>query len=226
MTAGRQLGFIIVALLAASCGSDHVSFDELPVPQRFSGGCNPWTLAAIERGDLSVEKLRARQAVVKCEETKAALWAAIADDDAERVGQLLAAGVDPQGDGSGDGCSTPFGYAFRVRHGRGQNDTILTDTAILKLLIDAGADIEAEWHSYCYYQSWQAHGRPLMVGVGAGDVEFVRLLIDAGADVITLDSEGRTALDIAALGNRPENREAMTALLRDAMMRRGAGAER
>ena len=56
-----------------------------------------------------------------------------------------------------------------------------------------------------------------MVGVGAGDVEFVRLLIDAGADVMAVDSEGRTALDIAALGNPPENREAMTTLLREAM---------
>ena len=62
MTAGRQLGFIIVALLAASCGSDHVSFDELPIPPGYFGECNPRMLGAIEHRDLdSVRKLRARR---------------------------------------------------------------------------------------------------------------------------------------------------------------------
>jgi hypothetical protein len=180
-----------------------------------SGGCNLWALAAIERRDL--DSVRARQAVVKCGRTPAALWAGIADDDAERVGQLLAAGADPHGDGSGDGCSTPLGYAFRVRHGRGQNDTILTDTAILKLLIDAGADIEAQWHPYCYYQSWQGVGGPLIVAVGAGDVEVVRLLIDSGADVWRRNATGLTALDVVPSSVRPLNRLVIADLLRDAM---------
>jgi ankyrin repeat protein len=56
-----------------------------------------------------------------------------------------------------------------------------------------------------------------MVAAIAGDVEFVRLLIAAGADVMVTDTRGRTALDYAALGKRPENREAIAELLREAM---------
>ena len=50
---------------------------------------------------------------------------------------------------------SPLGYAFRVRHDDGTNGAIVTDATMLKLLIDAGADIEAEWRSAgCYHPSW------------------------------------------------------------------------
>jgi len=223
VTAGRLLGFVVVALLAASCGSDRVAVDELPVAQGYFGGCNARMLAAIAHRDLdSVRKLRARQAVGNCDETQEALYHAITDHDTERLELLLAAGVDPEAPGSDHRCPSPLGYAFRNRHDDGANAAIVTDTAMLKLLIDAGADIEAEWRSAgCYHPSWRGGGRPLVVAVVAGDVEVVRLLIEAGADVGHRNAGGLAALNFVPLSVRPENRLVIADLLREAMAKQG-----
>ena len=50
VSAGRQLGFIIVALLASFCGgADRVAVDDLPVPAGLNGGCSRELLAALKQ---------------------------------------------------------------------------------------------------------------------------------------------------------------------------------
>jgi len=229
VSAGRQLGLIIVALLALSCGgADRVAVDELPVPPGLDpGACSYATLGAIAHRDLAeIRKLKARGAVGNCEATQWDLYNAIYRDEPQLVAVLMAAGVDPEARlVAPDGCSPPLLLAFRLREGNVADEpkktTFATGPEILRLLLEAGATFSEEWPSPACLPgaAWPEHasGLPPMVAAIAGDVEFVRLLIAAGADVMVTDTRGRTALDYAALGKRPENREAIAELLREAM---------
>jgi len=227
--ADRQLGLIIVALLASSCGSDHVSFAELPIPgPMLFDHCSPAMEDAIDTRDLAlIRNFKARGGIGNCEETQALLHDSIRNHDTEGLVAGLAAGADPNTPLIVYGCRSALAYAFRMRHdeiGDPAQPPPRTDTTMLKLLLDAGANPNSDtgWHpAYCLLARLPngAPYSPLNEAVIVGDVEFARLLIDAGANVTAADAEGRTALDLAPFGTRPENREAMAALLREAMAR-------
>lgn len=164
----------------ASCGGSSGSPPPLPVPPGADGGCSYATLAAIERGDLDdIRQLRNRGAIGNCEETQWRLYRAISDHDPRFVTMLLAAGVDPQaGLVHRHTCNLPLAQAFYMRDWR-----VDRDITILTLLLERGADPNADWRRLgCYLpvrDAWTA----LHTAVLTGDVEFARLLIAAGANV-------------------------------------------
>jgi hypothetical protein len=97
------------------------------------------------------------------------LGQAIRRNDVDTVDALLAAGVDPNAPPQG-----PLFYA--------------SDPAVIKVLIDRGADVNAASRS----------GETiLMVAVRMGQADKVRLLLDAGALVTSSNESGETALHVA-----------------------------
>lgn len=82
----------------------------------------------------------------------------------------------------GDNYPDPFGkltdLEFAAVHGR---------TGIIKVLIEAGADVNAKSPIGLEFA-------PLMAAVSGGHAEAVQLLIDSGADLEAKDSLGKTCL--------------------------------
>ena len=107
---------------------------------------------------------------------------------------LLSKGLSP------DAVSWNGGEPFIVSAG------IFGDTESIRLLIKAGADVNAR----------DRRGSTALLGlfhVGKAPAESIRLLLDAGADVNAREHDGRTALQEAI---RLRNHEAET-LLREAV---------
>ena len=67
---------------------------------------------------------------------------------------------------------------------------------VVKLLLDRGADVEAEVPGYGRTALWRAAQN--------GHTEVVELLLDHGADVNVRDGGGRTPLSVASSGRHPE----------------------
>lgn len=232
LSAGRQLGFIAVALLAASCGSDRGSLDELPVPAGLNGRCSRELLAAVKQHDLSlITSLRKRGAVGNCTDTRRMLSDAVELHRLQHVVELLAAGVDANA--RGNLCSSSLERAIVDREGGTEvaPRSVPTDLEMVKLLLEGGADPNgdlrrtpggdfADYTDGCVTRTigdGASPMKPLALAAIVGDVELAQVLIQHGAAPTDTDKTGRTALDYASVGLRPENREAMAALLREAM---------
>jgi ankyrin repeat protein len=87
--------------------------------------------------------------------------------------------------------------------------TVFGDTTAVKLLLEHGADINAEDRS----------GKtPLMVAAARGRLGVLKVLLREGADVRKVDIQGKTALRYAASRRRSDNRHAIIDLLRDALI--------
>lgn len=208
---------IACALLMASCDrSANLPRDETPVPHGIDAGCSPELLDAIRTRDrTAVHALAQRGAKGNCEETAHLLNRGISDSDSEVIGLVIDAGADPNWGGTGDACHPPLAYAYlhMVLETRQSDD--------IALLLGKGADPNLPWPVGCRGVASDALDNaagvtPLMTVVVAGDLEVVRLFIAAGANLSAQDSLGRTALDYARVGNRPETREATASLLREA----------
>jgi hypothetical protein len=210
-----------------------VSVAELPIPGPiFFDHCSPFMEDAIDTRDLAlIRNVKARGGIGNCHDTQRAVYAAIRDGDIEGMMALVAAGVDANAPliGPLDGCYPPLAYAFQQRTYVNKGEPFATDTTILKLLLEGGADPNEhagpDWHeASCYAPGFPMpsgpRAAPLMAAVLAGDVEFARLLIDAGADVTQRDHRGRSYLDYVSMSLRPENRDSMTTLLSAAMVSR------
>jgi hypothetical protein len=238
LSAGRQLGLVLVALLAISCGgADRVAVDELPVPAGLNGGCSPELLAAVEQHDLPlITSLRKRGAVGNCNTTRWMLSDAVRQHRPQHVTELLAAGVGANANGRGnDICSSPLERAIVDREGGSELNprSAPTDLEMVKLLLDGGADPNAnfrrtpegdvfDYDDGCITRSIGGGAspmKPLTLAAIVGDLELAQVLIQHGATATATDTTGKTALDYASMGLRPENREAMAALLRETMAR-------
>ena len=108
-----------------------------------------------------------------------ALMYAIADDNIEKVGQLLAAGVDVNAV-----CHGRHAMCVAAQEGR---------TAMIDLLVAAGGDISISDPSDSMWQR-----QPIHLAAAKGHVEVVERLVAAGIRINTGDAEGRTPLHWAA----------------------------
>ena len=110
---------------------------------------------------------------------------AIRADDAQRTQDALSAGADM------NETVALLGRPLHVAVARGSVE-------IAKLLIDAGADVEAE------AVKGQKKAHPLHIAASFNRVAVAALLIERGAKVDSRDSQGRTPLMIAASGGQTE----------------------
>jgi hypothetical protein len=109
---------------------------------------------------------------------------AIEDSNQKRTQELLAKGADPNQRNS-------YGYpALSIAAGIG-------DARIVKLLLDAGADVNAH--------SANLNDTALARAAGRGHPEIVRLLVKAGADLEAKDGSGWTPLFEAAMSGNSES---------------------
>ena len=95
--------------------------------------------------------------------------------DPEIVALLLEYGADPTGTNTG---------GVTLLH-------IVASVEIARLLVDAGADVNAADNP--------ADWTPLHAAVGSGDRELIELYLDSGADIEAQDSNGQTPLKTAIL---------------------------
>ena len=93
--------------------------------------------------------------------------------DAGAVREMLEAGADPNAPADPSG-RTPLHYAFCRRRGERWSRADADVIAVVKTLVDAGADVNALAGKY-----WT----PLSVAVQNGDPGAVKALLDAGADL-------------------------------------------
>ena len=121
-------------------------------------------------------------------DTSAELLAAVKSGDTAKVGQLLAAGADPNVRGQ-IGLTPLISAALGGR------------ADIAKLLVDKGADVNAKSDNGM---------TALMVAAAEGHKEVAQLLLEKGADPNILDPSGLTAFKMAALRQHKE----VAALLR------------
>lgn len=102
--------------------------------------------------------------------------------------KLLASGADPNYTGSPKlgGAMPPIFWAICGQlGGEGEN---VNRSSLVKLLLDAGADVKAKLSD---------GETPLHMTALVGDIESAKLLIAAGADPRPKDDEGQTASDLA-----------------------------
>lgn len=105
------------------------------------------------------------------------LMAAAQVGDLERVKRLLAEGADVNASDEA-GWNALIKACYNPEQKRGHAD-------VVRVLIDAGADIEAPI----------GYGvRPLMLAAGYGETAVVEVLLRAGADVLAKNEGGYTAL--------------------------------
>jgi ankyrin repeat protein len=118
------------------------------------------------------------------------LWKAVENGDTEMVQLLLDAGVPPEAQGYGEGKPSAL---YRAAKG-GFID-------IVKLLVQAGADISHENHKI-----HSAHGyTALYVATTCRHQDVMKYLIESGASVSFRGAEGHTALHAAARSSCPSS---------------------
>src|SRR5262249_7840937 len=88
--------------------------------------------------------------------------------DVETVDALILAGADPN----------PGNYPLLM---------MTRDEAVLKKLVDRGANVNAMWNGLT----------PLMMAARAGDAATVELVVELGGPPWAISSDGKTALEIA-----------------------------
>jgi ankyrin repeat protein len=103
----------------------------------------------------------------------ALMWASLATPEVVRM--LLEAGADPNASESHSTGGTPIQWAMNDRK---------TDTEIIRLLIDYGANVNA--------RNWLGE-TPLYLAARHRRIDLVRLLLSAGADPHVASREGFTA---------------------------------
>ena len=108
------------------------------------------------------------------------IWEASANGNIEAVKQHIAAGTDLNANQNAPVSFTPLNLAVR----KGQSE-------IVKLLLDAGADVNAK--------SETLKTTPLHSAIWNLDSEIAKFLIDKGADVNAMDEYGMTCLHYAEL---------------------------
>lgn len=147
------------------------------------------------------------------------LYLAVLNNDREVIEALLEAGANPNIVGMG---ATPFLLAAGVNpFGRGGNGP--ADTELLDLLIEHGADVNAQITGTLTYSMRISRGMSddegtsaLHAAVQAGNVEMVRYLLENGARTDVTDWSGRTPMDVAnGIGARPIPTELATAKVPD-----------
>ncbi len=101
------------------------------------------------------------------------LQEAIRQDDPQRVKQLLEKGADPDTEGPiGPGLLTAL---------------LLGHVTVARLLVEAGADLNISDDN-----GWT----PLHWAAKAGDVELILAMVEGDGDLLALDREGQTPMDV------------------------------
>ena len=101
------------------------------------------------------------------------LQEAIRQDDPQRVKQLLEKGADPDAEG-------PFGPVLLTA-------LLLGHVTVARLLVEAGADLNISDDN-----GWT----PLHWAAKAGDVELILAMVEGDGDLLALDREGQTPMDV------------------------------
>ncbi len=134
------------------------------------------------------------------------LFRAVQGNDLQVIQALLAKGANPNINAMGD---TPFTLAATAvgPGGRGGNGGGAANTAILDLLIQHDADVNAKvtgTKSYAMRIMYRAPANAanegmtaLHVAARSGNLEMVRYLLSKGADPTILDSNGKKPIDLA-----------------------------
>lgn len=111
--------------------------------------------------------------MVPMDNRERSLLTAARANDWRGVLQLLEAGVDPDTEG-------PFGPVILMA-------LLLGHTIVARLLVEAGADLHTT----------DDKGRtPLHWAARTGDVDLILAMVDGDADILALDYEGNTPLDV------------------------------
>jgi Ankyrin repeat len=223
----------VVVVSAAMCAvmachtTERKESDDLPVPPRPDAGCSQELLDAVQRLDIqSIQGLRRRGAIAKCQATAEMLERAVHMDDLAQVAALMAAGLDVTSVRViGGPCRSLWQRVLYDRNMSLPPNTLPQKEtwAFIELLLRVGADANAPLppeHRNGDYQClppppWPdvSGMTPLMAAALIGDDEAALLLLHAGARVEAQDSGGHTALDYAAVGARPGKRAAVSELL-------------
>eukprot|EP00656_Telonema_subtile_P020903 TRINITY_DN2195_c0_g1_i33.p1 TRINITY_DN2195_c0_g1~~TRINITY_DN2195_c0_g1_i33.p1 ORF type:complete len:729 (+),score=313.91 TRINITY_DN2195_c0_g1_i33:75-2261(+) len=142
-------------------------------------------LAAAENGDLETlqEGLESCNSLRDKQTGKTLLMSAAASGQLAAVTAILAAGAEV--DMADNNGKTALGYAARRAR-----------CEVVKLLVQSGASVDLADHL--------AERTPLMHAVVAGSVDCIIALTDAGANVNSDDSQGVSALMLAAMGGQLE----------------------
>jgi ankyrin repeat protein len=101
------------------------------------------------------------------------LQEALRQDDPQRVKQLLEMGADPDTEG-------PFGPVLLTA-------LLLGHGTVARLLVEAGADLNISDDN-----GWT----PLHWAAKAGDVELILAMVEGDGDLLALDREGQTPMDV------------------------------
>jgi ankyrin repeat protein len=156
-----------------------------------------------------------------------ALYRAAEAGDAEVIRALLAKGANPNINGMG---FTPFLVAAGVTPAAGGTGAA-PDTTLLDLLIQHGADVNAQVTGTRSYSMRVSYNPPpnkegtsaLHGAVQAGRTELVRYLLDKGAAPELVDGNGRKPIDLLDVGAPGGRAAGSTAAGRGAGGRGGAG---
>ena len=111
------------------------------------------------------------------------LYLAAGKGNVMEVRKLLKQGIDPNAAVDASGITALMQAAM------------IGDTAIVKLLLNKGANVNAKE---------QSGMTALMNAAAFGDAEMVKLLIDKGADIHTTNNEGITALSQAKVAKKED----------------------
>jgi len=190
---------LIAGSVVLMCGCSPAR-EILPVPPGINGDCSPELIETANKGnDADVRALVARGAKGHCDESEHQLYRAIDQNDNRLLERWLAVGADPNGFFA-DYCGPPLAAAYiqlQLHNG---------DAAMLRSLLEWGADPAARWPPHCagLYVPFDASvDVPLMIAASAGNMDAVQSLLDAGADYSVKNSHGRTAADYARLSGHP-----------------------
>jgi ankyrin repeat protein len=167
----------VKALLAAGASPNAKATDE---------GVTPLHVAAKRAPAGVIEALLAAGATLDAADDRGRtplMWAAVRSDQADVVAALLRAGANP------NSRSVAMGTALHQAAAAGAVRSV-------QLLLDAGADVNAPLP--------KVGSSPLLLACDMQRLEVVKMLLARGAAVNVPDSDGDTAIGLAAARNRPD----------------------